>query len=83
MRTINSAKSLCVLICCSAAFLLTGCKKKYDVARENMAFDYFYALIYQEFAEQGSLGRKILEKYNITKNSPVVVKLKLNENILR
>ncbi len=43
----------------------------------------FYALIYPEFAEQGSLGRKILEKYNITKNSPVVVKLKLNENILQ
>ena len=45
--------------------------------------EFFYALIYPEFAEQGSLGRKILEKYNITKNSPVVVKLKLNENILR
>ncbi len=43
----------------------------------------FYALIYPEFAEQGSLGQKILEKYNITKNSPVVVKFKLNENILR
>ena len=45
--------------------------------------NYFYALIYPEYAEQGSLGRKILEKYNITKNSPVVVKLKLNENILQ
>ena len=45
--------------------------------------DCFYALIYPEFAEQGSLGRKILEKYNITKNSPVVIKLKLNENILQ
>jgi hypothetical protein len=45
--------------------------------------EYFYALIYPEFAEQGSLGRKILEKHNITKNSPVVVKLKLNENILQ
>ncbi len=31
----------------------------------------------------GTLGRKILEKYNITKNSPVVVKLQLNENMLR
>ncbi len=31
----------------------------------------------------GTLGRKILEKYNITKNSHVVVKLKLNENMLR
>lgn len=45
MRTIISAKSLCVLICCFAAFLLTGCKKKYDVARENMAFD---KVIYQK-----------------------------------
>ncbi len=45
--------------------------------------NYFYALIYPEYVEQGSLGRKILEKYNITKNSPVVVKLKLNENILQ
>ena len=45
--------------------------------------NYFYALIYPEYAEQGSLGRKILEKHNITKNSPVVVKLKLNENILQ
>ncbi len=42
----------------------------------------FYALIYPEYAEPGSFGRKILEKHNITKNSPVVVKLKLNENIL-
>ena len=44
--------------------------------------NYFYALIYPEFAEQGSFGRKILEKYNITKSSPVVVKLKLNEAAL-
>ena len=45
--------------------------------------DSFYAIIYPDYAEQGSLGRKILEKYNITKNSPVVIKLKLNENILQ
>ncbi len=65
---------------------------KYAFGEENMDIgiyvvgangEDFYALIYPEFAEQGSLGRKILEKYNITKNSPVVVKLKLNENILQ
>ena len=44
--------------------------------------DCFYALIYPEFAEQGSFGQKVLEKYKITKNSPVVVKLKLNEAAL-
>ena len=43
----------------------------------------FYALVYPNEEEQGTLGRKILEKYNITTNSPVVVKLKLNENILQ
>ncbi len=43
----------------------------------------FYALVYPNEEEQGTLWRKILEKYNITKNSPVVVKLKLNENILQ
>ena len=44
--------------------------------------NHFYALIYPEYAEPASLGRKILEKHNITKNSPVVVKLKLNEAAL-
>ncbi len=42
----------------------------------------FYALVYPNEEEHGTLGRKILEKYNITKNSPVVVKLKLNEAAL-
>lgn len=44
MRTIVYAKSLCVLICCTAAFF-SDCKKKYNVARENMAFE---KVIYQK-----------------------------------
>lgn len=46
--------------------------------------EHFYALIYPEFVPPKSFGKRILEKYNIPsqKNSPVVVKLKLNEKAL-
>lgn len=46
--------------------------------------DYFYGVIYPEFASSNSVAKKILENYGIdmNKTSPVIVKFKLNEKAI-